>query len=248
MPPRFAYWTILAGGLPTSFRAADRSELLPTFHRIKEKHPDAQMKYFARGKLWDSAEEARRSGSRSHPGASGERRGRDWRPGGEHRDPRQPFKDAQQARNLKRRQQRWEQRNEARRPVIEVDRKGFAGPKRRSSSRRPPGVKPHGDKLRKQVPPGGGRRPRRPQERGGASRPSKPSKRGFVPKQRTRVERSQEPPPRPPAPSQEPDPRHEPKPEPPPRPSEPAIRPPGPPERGSAPTIREDSAKRPPEE
>ena len=59
MPPRFAYWTILAGGLPTAFRAALREELLPTFRRIQEKHPDAEMKYFARGRLWASPEEAR---------------------------------------------------------------------------------------------------------------------------------------------------------------------------------------------
>ena len=60
MPPRFAYWTILAGGLPTAFRAAEREELLPTFKRLREKHPDAEMKWFARGKLWDSPEEAKR--------------------------------------------------------------------------------------------------------------------------------------------------------------------------------------------
>ena len=59
MPPRYAYWTIIAGGLPTAFRAAEREELLPTFQRIREKHPDAQMKWFARGKLWESPEAAR---------------------------------------------------------------------------------------------------------------------------------------------------------------------------------------------
>src|SRR3954471_17518506 len=59
MPPRFAYWTIIAGGLPTAFRAAERDELLPTFTRLKEKQPDAEMKWFARGKLWASPEEAR---------------------------------------------------------------------------------------------------------------------------------------------------------------------------------------------
>ena len=58
MPPRYAYWTILAGGLPTAFRTTEREELLPTFKRILEKHPDAEMKYFARGKLWDSPEAA----------------------------------------------------------------------------------------------------------------------------------------------------------------------------------------------
>ena len=50
MPPRYAYWTIIAGGLPTAFRASEREELLPTFQRIKEKHHDAEMKWFARGK------------------------------------------------------------------------------------------------------------------------------------------------------------------------------------------------------
>ena len=65
MPPRFAYWTILAGGLPTAFRATDREDLLPTFRRIQEKHPDAEMKWFARGRLWTSPEEAREQRDRS---------------------------------------------------------------------------------------------------------------------------------------------------------------------------------------
>ena len=59
MPPRYSYWTIIADGLPTAFRAAEKDELLPTFARIRHKHPDAEMKWFARGKLWDSPESAR---------------------------------------------------------------------------------------------------------------------------------------------------------------------------------------------
>ena len=55
MPPRYAYWTIIAGGLPTAFRMAERAEILPTFRRLQEKHPDAELKYFARGGLWKSA-------------------------------------------------------------------------------------------------------------------------------------------------------------------------------------------------
>src|ERR1044072_2056950 len=74
MPPRYAYWTIIAGGLPTAFRAADRDELMPTFQRIKEKHPDAVMKWFARGKLWESQEAARaaerRGGAPPHDDAN----------------------------------------------------------------------------------------------------------------------------------------------------------------------------------
>jgi len=113
MPPRFMYWTIIFGGQPTSFRSATRDELLPTFKQIQSKHPDAQLRYFARGKLWYSDEEARaalirerfekshrksspgRDRSRPHNGATaarGERRGRDWRPGGTHTDPRDRFK------------------------------------------------------------------------------------------------------------------------------------------------------------
>src|SRR5262245_15559950 len=105
MPPRFVYWTILAGGLPTAFRATDREELLPTFKRILEKHPDAELKYFARGRLWTSAEEARAAMTRPR-----EPRGKDWRPGGDHRDPRQKFADAKKERNQRWRKERHERR------------------------------------------------------------------------------------------------------------------------------------------
>ena len=49
MPPRHAYWTILVDDQPTAFRAHDAEELLPTFNRLKEKHPSAVMKWFERG-------------------------------------------------------------------------------------------------------------------------------------------------------------------------------------------------------
>ena len=48
------------------------------------------MKYFARGKLWESREAAQAKPQH-------EDRGRDWRPGGEHRDPRQKFIDENRA-------------------------------------------------------------------------------------------------------------------------------------------------------
>ena len=111
MPPRFVYWTIIAGGLPTAFRAAEREELLPTFKRIQEKHPDAEMKWFARGRLWESPEEAKQEAdARRARAPRGDARGRDWRPGGEHRDPRQKFKDAKKERNLDWRKERFERR------------------------------------------------------------------------------------------------------------------------------------------
>jgi hypothetical protein len=113
VPPRYAYWTIIAGGLPTAFRAADREELLPTFQRIREKHPDAEMKWFARGKLWDSQEEARHGHAGNAADRSGGQKSRDrnWRPGGEHRDPRQKFVDAQKQRNARTRNERWQRKN-----------------------------------------------------------------------------------------------------------------------------------------
>jgi hypothetical protein len=109
VPPRFAYWTILVGGLPTAFRATEREELLPTFKRLLEKHPDAVMRWFSRGQLWESPDAARAAlidaRRAEHPP-----RGRDWRPGGAHRDPRQKYIDAKKARNVDRRKQRFERR------------------------------------------------------------------------------------------------------------------------------------------
>jgi hypothetical protein len=145
MPPRHNYWTIIFGNQPTSFRAATREELLPTFRQIQARHPDAVMMWFASGRLWRSEEEFRearfkrrererrpppfarpaskpsfREGppkrheggerkergerpqerrpkdrwrDRPGPPASGQvKRGRDWRPGGQHKDPRDRFK------------------------------------------------------------------------------------------------------------------------------------------------------------
>ena len=170
MPPRFAYWTILVGGLPTAFRAAERDELLPTFKRLLEKHPDAVMQWFARGQLWASPEAAREALLRARMEDAPRDRGRDWRPGGQHRDPRQKYIDGKKARNLDRRKQRFERRQHGSTGRPPVD--GEAGPKDRvpSESRPaaprthpsgPAGWKPGGPAERK---PGGpaGRKPAGP--------------------------------------------------------------------------------------
>lgn len=69
MPPRYAYWTILVDNQPTAFRAGSQEDLLPTFKRLKEKHPSAEMKWFQNGKLWnsriDAQEHMRMRGERS---------------------------------------------------------------------------------------------------------------------------------------------------------------------------------------
>jgi hypothetical protein len=89
VPPRHAYWTILYGNRPTSFRAATRDELLPTLRQLQSKHPDAVLMWFARGRLWASPEQARETLMRRQRPTD---RARSWRPGGAHRDPRERFK------------------------------------------------------------------------------------------------------------------------------------------------------------
>ena len=99
MPPRHTYWTIIFGGQPTAFRSSTREELLPTFKQILARHPDALMRWFARGKLWASEEEAREAMMRARrppappagraPGGWKDRPPRqDWRDS--NRDPRPP--------------------------------------------------------------------------------------------------------------------------------------------------------------
>ena len=87
MPPRFAYWTILIDNKPTAFRAREKEELLPTLNQLRRKNPDIVMKWFARGRLWDAPEQAQWAGKNELR----EKRGKDWRPGGSHADPRARF-------------------------------------------------------------------------------------------------------------------------------------------------------------
>src|SRR6185436_191201 len=47
------------------------------------------MKWFARGRVWDTPEQARWAGSNLD--GTREKRGREWRPGGKHEDPRARF-------------------------------------------------------------------------------------------------------------------------------------------------------------
>jgi hypothetical protein len=90
MPPRFAYWTILIDNKPTAFRARDSAELLPTLHQLQRTNANVIMRWFARGQLWVSPDAERAAQRR--PKQPVERRGKDWRPGGQHKDPRDRFK------------------------------------------------------------------------------------------------------------------------------------------------------------
>lgn len=105
MPPRYAYWTILVDEQPTAFRSSLQDELMPTFKRLKEKHPSARMVWFQNGKVWNSrldAQEAMRErgerGRAADKRQGGFREGKrpdvserprlDWKPRGEEPKPR----------------------------------------------------------------------------------------------------------------------------------------------------------------
>ena len=92
---RFLYWTIVLGTEPTSFRASEADELLPTLTQLRRKHPDASLRWFQRGRLWLSPDDAKAALARERSDARG--RPATWRPGGKHVDPRQKYIDAKKA-------------------------------------------------------------------------------------------------------------------------------------------------------
>ena len=227
MPPRFAYWTIILDGAPTSFRTKEREEILPLFNQLKAKNPGALLKWFSGGRLWDSPDQARevrdvekvrrfreeraretneqreleerelgafrerhgrpadgsdqrrpepsdRSGgvSAPHDGKGrprdsrprSEQRGKEWRPGGDHRDPRDKYKlPPGESRK------RWKERNLAPRGAKPFGKKPSGDP---SDGDRPFDRKPFGDRPRGDRPLGNGPRGAKPfRSTPGGSRP-----------------------------------------------------------------------------
>jgi hypothetical protein len=165
MPPRYVYWTIILEGMPTAFRAHTPDELLPTLKQLQGRHPDVVMKWFARGRLWDSPEQERMAAALKKRAAR-ERRPDGWRPGGEHRDPRARFKMPR-----------------------EEKRRRFAAKLRRApAGQRPPGQREYPGKRedRGPEPRGGEERPRREQRGGsdhpGGSKPRQELQRGTRPR------------------------------------------------------------------
>jgi hypothetical protein len=102
--PRHTYWVIVTGTDATAFRAREAEDLLPTLKQLQRTQPDAVLKWFERGRLWESPEQAladlRRPRVRT--------RGAGWRPGGSHVDPRARFKVPrdEKRRRFKQRQRR----------------------------------------------------------------------------------------------------------------------------------------------
>ena len=82
---RGAFWTIIVDEQPTAFRAPVREDLLPTLKQLHRQHPTAVIKWFQRGRLWETPGDAMDA---SKPPS----RGAGWRPGGAHKDPRDQYK------------------------------------------------------------------------------------------------------------------------------------------------------------
>jgi hypothetical protein len=153
MPPRYVYWTILIDDAPTAFRASDRDDLLPTLHQLQRKNKNVVVKWFARGKLWDSPEAERQAQTTRKPV---EKRNRDWRPGGQHKDPRARFD--KEAQRRKKREQR----------AARNEHGPAAGGEHRERRERPPDFNPPAPKRPWSPRPPGERKPwssRPPSER-----------------------------------------------------------------------------------
>ena len=209
MPPRYAYWTILIENKPTAFRAREKEELLPTLQQLRRTNKDVVMKWFARGRLWESREDERESWQRGRTAVGTAPRGHDWRPGGQHKDPRDRFK------KKNRPERAWSEaarRGSDSGSPVRRDRDKLGAP-RESRPRRdkPPGSAPRGHRPWSNKPPG--------RQARGASQPRNDRTRppNFTPDRR-----ESDAPPKPPT---------EPRLEPPPRPA-PLVKKPKPPERG----------------
>lgn len=182
MPPRYSYWTIIVGGQPTAFRAATRDELLPTLKQMQARQPDAAMKWFARGKLWESPEEATEALRAERRGEGKERRGPGWRPGGVHEDPRDRFKVP---RDVKRKRFAERMRREDRGEGGEQPGGGGQRPFRPREDRpwKPAGERPFKPGGQRPFKPGG-ERPFRPREdrpfKPAGERPFKPDRKSVV--------------------------------------------------------------------
>jgi hypothetical protein len=101
------FWIIISGVAPTAFRSPNREDLLPTLRQLQRKQPDTTMMWFDGRRFWTSPAAARASAAdrRNRRADSPPERRDEWRPGGDHKDPRARYKqtrDQKRARFKKR--------------------------------------------------------------------------------------------------------------------------------------------------
>lgn len=199
MAKNFRCWVIVVGAEPTAFRAKLAEDLLPTLKQLQRTQPDVAMKWFERGRVWASPEAATAAlKERRTTGGGRTGRGRDWRPGGDHKDPRAKYeitRDEKRARFKKRlvgkntrstsRDSAFEDRPASRPPSRPAWRQSSGGTSSfgsggsgRSSSRQP---------QQYPIPSDRDRPKRTPSHRTGPSSSSRPDTRGGgrPPKRRT---------------------------------------------------------------
>lgn len=163
MAKRFSCWVIVAGASPTAFRARRAEDLLPTLRQLQRTQPDVAMKWFDRGRFWNSPEEAEDALKARRQAAAG--RGRDWRPGGSHVDPRAKY---QLSRDEKRARFKRNQRRGGLSRPSDVRPKGPAG------ETRPPDTRPPDTRWSGETRPPDYRRPEHRGRKPGPSRWSRP--------------------------------------------------------------------------
>ena len=78
------------GATPTSFRSRFRDDLVPTLKQLQRTQPDAVLRWFYRGQFWESPEAEQEAFLAGRRMASD--RTREWRPGGQHKDPRAKYR------------------------------------------------------------------------------------------------------------------------------------------------------------
>ncbi len=157
MPVPHNVWVILIGPVPTSFRAKTREELVPTFKQLQRTQPEVALRWFERGKVWENPEAARAASllkataakerrPRRDP-ALGPPRGKEWRPGGEHKDPKARFeltRDQKRAK-FKRNLIAGNDSPEATSPAKETPARRDSPPSKRESAPAPAKKRPSGD-------------------------------------------------------------------------------------------------------
>jgi hypothetical protein len=161
MPAPHAFWVIVDGATPTAFRAKHRDALVPTLKQLQRTQPNVALRWFDRGRLWDSPLAAR-DALRERRLARPDRRP-EWRPGGNHVDPRERFKltrDQKRARFKKRRD--WKSRSQE---------AGKSGSHETGKPEGPgAGKSAHGGRPFRAGKDGGSRRAMRPGPRGSSQR------------------------------------------------------------------------------
>ena len=108
-----AFWVILAGAVPTAFRARHREDLVPTLVQLQRTQSDVSLRWFDRGRVWESPEAARAAllarRRQTKPG-------REWRPGGTHKDPKARYEQTRDQKRAKWKRQATEGRGPFARP------------------------------------------------------------------------------------------------------------------------------------